>query len=574
MKRKTRLLSVRAKIVLFSTIMCMVIIAVLSAMALSSSEKSMVAMGVEQAEIAAKLAVEKVDGDVISKLKPGDESSNAYAEIEQELLHIKDNCSVAYLYTLYTDKEKVYYGIDVDQSADKCLIGDEFMFDYKELKSVFDGEVYMQDYIDSTEDGDLITVYYPIKAEDGTVVAALGCDYDAKEIVNKINRLQESFMMTGAICFTVVILLMFLVVSQITKGIRKINAKLFELSNNEGDLTQKVVIKAGDETESMANNLNELLGYIRDIMLKISDGAMKLEESSAIIAENLEVAENGITDVSATMEEMSASMQESNASLTQINDGIIDTYEKIKDIYSKASEGDGYTKAIYQNAVDIYQNATKEQHEANEQALEIAKQVNDRIERSKAVETIHVLTDNIIGITAQTNLLALNASIEAARAGEAGKGFAVVADEIGKLATDSANAASQIQVVSKEVIEAVEELATEAEKMIAFMKDVAMNGYDKLLNTSKQYQEDAENINQMLSDFAHKADVLEGVMDDMKESIESVTTAIDESTKGVISTAETATDLTGSVSGIEDMAEHNKDISEQLAKEVGKFKLS
>ena len=68
----------------------------------------------------------------------------------------------------------------------------------------------------------------------------------------------------------------------------------------------------------------------------------------------------------------------------------------------------------------------------------------------------------ISNIAGQTNLLALNATIEAARAGDAGKGFAVVASEVkslaqqtGRATEDIAQQIGQIQVATREAVEAI-----------------------------------------------------------------------------------------------------------------------
>jgi len=64
---------------------------------------------------------------------------------------------------------------------------------------------------------------------------------------------------------------------------------------------------------------------------------------------------------------------------------------------------------------------------------------------SNAAQRIDEVVTLITTIAGQTNLLALNATIEAARAGESGRGFAVVASEVKALATQTANATSQIR---------------------------------------------------------------------------------------------------------------------------------
>ena len=89
--------------------------------------------------------------------------------------------------------------------------------------------------------------------------------------------------------------------------------------HNEGDLTQKIEIKSGDEMELIADNVNNLLEYIREIMINIASDSKSIMDSSQKTVKNISEAELNITDVSATMQEMSAGMEETSASIGQIN---------------------------------------------------------------------------------------------------------------------------------------------------------------------------------------------------------------------------------------------------------------
>lgn len=572
MKRRTRKLSIKMKILLSTSLMVVGLFLVLGISFYKSMESNMIDMGIEQAQVAAKVAVSRVDASV-ADLQPGDEGAENYEEMLISLREAKGICNMAYLYTLSTDGKQVFYGIDTDETGAKNGIGDVFEYSYEELKPVFEGDIYVQDYIDSTEDGDLITVYIPILDEQNRVAAVLGSDYDASGIVERLNRIRIWMIQIGVIGVLAALLVSHLIIRTITGSLWKVNQKIYELVNSEGDLTQKLQVRTGDEMELMADNVNSLLTYIREIMLHISDDSNKLNESTKIVFGNLTSAGENVMEVSSTMEQMSAAMEESTATLNQIGESMGEVYTNINYIAEKAEKGNHLTKDIKEKAQKIYDYAEEEQDSAHTMVMQLADSVNEKIKKSKSVEEINVLTEDIISITGQTNLLALNASIEAARAGEAGKGFAVVADEIGKLASTSANTAAQIKKVSAVVIGAVEGLALEAEKMLQCMEETAMEGYRKLLSTSEDYRENAENIHGMMENFAEDSERLELSINNIKDALQSVSTAVEENARGIVNVSEVSAQLTESMRDIEKRADLNKNIGEQLAAEVGKFKL-
>lgn len=569
---KVRKMSIREKLMLPMTFIIIGICTLLSVDSYQRMETSMVEMGVEQANMAGSIAVQAIDANLLSTLGPGSESSAEYQSICASLQEIQDTCGIEFLYTLYTDGSSVYYGVDADV-ANPNDFGSEFEVSYAELADVFAGQEYVQDYIDKTEDGDLISVYKPIYDSTGTQIAVLGCDYNAHHVSEELADMLHFLIIMSAGFGFISMTLVFLIINKIMKSLKKVQGKVHDLIYNKGDLTQKLDVTTGDEMELIANSINELLDYIRHIMLNISDSSSRLNTSAQTVAEHMVQAEGNITDISATMEEMSASMEETTSSLNQVNEIVNNVYDSIGEVAEQALEGLDHTNKIESQAIQICDDARTKQQIAQKETNEMGQAVQNKIAQSKAVEEITALTQNIIEISSQTNLLALNASIEAARAGEAGRGFAVVADEIGKLAANSAETAQNIQTVSNNVIAAVEDLARESEKMLVFMDESVLDSYSKLVETGESYQQAATFIHDMMNNFTESSKELERNMDQIKESTSNINIAMEENAKGVVNVAERSTDLVKRIVGSREESDENKAIAYGLIDEVNKFKL-
>ena len=571
--QKTRKLNIRIKVLIPVMLIILAICLSLGLLAYSMTNSTMINTGMEKSHLAASIASSMIDGDNVGKINGSSAGTDLYKTELANLREIKETCGILYMYTIYEQGGKLYYGIDTDESSGQLKPGDVYDDEEAPVLSALEGVDYTRDYIVSNEYGDLVSSYVPIYNSAGKVVAVLGCDYDGSDIKAQLGTITGICVGCTIGFLALAIIVIFFFVSRITKNIVLINDKVYDLVNNEGDLTQKLDIRSGDELELIGNNVNALLEYIRTIMLRISDNSVELKGSSEVVSSNIKDAEYNITEVSATMEEMSAGMEETSASISEITNSIHDVYNAINEINIKASSSAEKAYAVMEKANEIYENSIVTQNNAKEKTSSISEQVTDRIEKSKAVKEIAELTDSILNIADQTNLLALNASIEAARAGEAGRGFAVVADEIGNLAQESAASATRIRQVSAEVIQAVEQLAHVSEDMLEFVDETTMGGIEQLQETSHSYKDDILQMSATMQDFTASCEELKSNMDSIKESIEAVNIAVDESTRGICNVSEISVNLTASIGDIQEKANGNMDIAKLLNNEVNRFKL-
>ncbi|MBO4824780.1 MAG: methyl-accepting chemotaxis protein, partial [Lachnospiraceae bacterium] len=194
------------------------------------------------------------------------------------------------------------------------------------------------------------------------------------------------------------------------------------------------------------------------------------------------------------------------------------------------------------------------------------------IEESKRVNEIDGLTGDILDIASQTNLLALNASIEAARAGEAGRGFAVVAEEISKLAGNSQETANMIQGISAKVISAVESLMNNANQLIEFLSQDIIEDYKNFEGVADHYYTDAEDMDRIFEAYREGVKTLDKTVSDITNSMKSISSATEESSKAITSAAENTGDLVSAIQNIKNEAEENLSISGSLQGEVSRFK--
>lgn len=574
-KRKVRFLSIRQKFMLIAALCIMAVSFSIGGITYATLQSEMLSMAADKAEAIGEMSAKHIDINVLTKFKPGSERLTMYAGMRDLLIEYKELGGVKYMYTLYTDGTTVFYGVDAEKNAEERMaIGDEFVESYEFLKPVFEGgENLAVPELDEADGECLVTAYVALKDYEGNVVGALGIDYDATEIKAEMDNIKMLVVLIVLLGCTISIILLYIGTGRIVKSIKMVNDKLDELIHSDGDLTQTLTVRTGDEMEVMGGLINGLLAYIREIMVNVSDNSTALTDASVTMLHGMVEAKEGIVDVSATMEEMNAAIEETSASVDHVTESVSVMNDAISDMAANAKQGAEYTTKINAKAQEIKANAETEQADAKDKSREMAERAEEAMERSKAASEIEVLTGNILEIAEETNLLALNASIEAARAGEAGRGFAVVAGEIGKLAQNSANAAAKIQEVSKTVMEAVDALSAETGNMVTFIETTAMTGYDKLMETCEAYQQDAASLQATMLHFEKQAEHLQGTISEVDDAIQAVDFAMEENAKGVSGVTETVSGLTQNMMTLEEQANKNQKVSEELDNEVHKFKL-
>ena len=534
--------------------------------------KGMITIGKEQAYTVAKYSVNAIDPEILSTLEVGCDDTPEYKLIQDTLAKLQKEYHIAYLYTLYTDGNQVYYGVDADNSENHSEYGSTCEMSYEELKESFSGKTYVADYIDKTVYGDLISAYLPICNKEGKVIGVMGCDYNAEDIILALNQNTKKTCMVTLVGLFISVIVLAIILEKMIKALSKVDSTLNSIVGSEIDLTKTINISTGDELENIGNNINQLLSYIKDVIGSLNENSNEVNRSTKVVVKAVEDTHKQLEGIVTLTEQMSTSMTESNEVLNLVNEAVYEISNAITIISGNSDMGSEATEEVMTKANGIYEEAKLEKEEVTVSVHKLVDTMREKIERSKQVEEISSLTQNILNITSQTNLLSLNASIEAARAGEAGRGFSVVAEEIRKLAENSAENVVQIQEVSSQVILAVNDLAKEAENMLVFLTQ-AIRGYEKLLTTCESYRDDVGDINMIMESFAGESETVQNSMAQIEETLRSVHSVVDESTNGISEMAMCSADVITAMKKIKQEVIQNQDAGEKLKDEFAKFKI-
>lgn len=362
------------------------------------------------------------------------------------------------------------------------------------------------------------------------------------------------------------------VVVALKKQRKELKEVIDGIHNGEGDLTKRLTIVSNDEIGESSEGINHFIETLQSIMSKIITNSHDLDNVVENVASSVVDSNDRANDISAIMEELSATMEEVSATTSNVNDSTVSAENQVKNMADQTEVISQYAKEMKERAVKLEQVAKENMNHTNNMVGTITGEMQEALDHSRSVDKVAQLTDEILSISSQTNLLALNASIGAARAGEAGKGFAVVADQIRQLADSSRDTANNIQTINEEVIEAVHGLVQSSEKIVTYINESILADYKSFVASEQQYSEDATHIDHTMADYAMMAQDILANMTQMKEAIDGISRAIEESANGVFDSAVNVDSLVQAMSTVTEQMNENSRVAKALKAESESFK--
>ncbi len=303
----------------------------------------------------------------------------------------------------------------------------------------------------------------------------------------------------------------------------------------------------------------------------LQESSQKLDEVTGEVLKHTRTSGKSAKGLSALAGSLSMAIQKVANNAAVINRSAADIKEDVNDMAEECSTITEYSSAMKIRANEMEAAAQTNTEVIQEKTVNILAVLEEAIKNSKSVDQVDKLTKDIVEISSTTNLIALNASVEAMRAGEAGKGFAIVASEIKSLASSCSETAGRIQEVNQVVTNAVHNLSKHSQDMADYLSETILSEFQEFVRSGRQYKEDADYVKEKIDAFNNRTDRLRNSMVEIADSIESITKAIDDGAAGITGVADSTKSLVGDMADITGRMDTNREIVEELKKQMEVF---